>query len=114
MSRFILDNKSFLCAVNAAKSSLKVRKWGLEITHDKDNPCHWIIWNIVDGYWVNVIEKVGDVYLNKTWSICDVRLDDDLEDELRWLCMRDAAEVIEEGVKNYLEGMKDALVRLKV
>ena len=111
MSRFILDKKSFLCCINAAKRSLKSRGWGLEMTQDKDNPCHWIIWNIVDGYWVNVIEKVGDAYISND-LVCDIELDDDLEDEFRWLCMRDAAEVLEEGIKNYLETMNNALKKL--
>lgn len=112
MSRFfILDKKRFLCAVDAAKRSLKFRNWGLEMTQDKDNPCHWFIWNIVDGYWCTAIEKVGDAYLNE--PVYDVKIDDDLDDELRYLCMRDAGEVIEEGVKNYLANMKDALTKLK-
>lgn len=106
---FILDNKRFLCTINAAKRSLKFRGWGLEITHDKDNPCHWFIWNIVDGYWTNVIEKVGDAYISNE-LVGDIEIDDDFDDELRWLCMMDAGEVIEEGVKNYLEDMKNALI----
>lgn len=112
MRRFILDNKRFLRAIDAAKRSLEFRGWGLEMTQDKDNPIHWIIWNIVDGYWTNVIEKVGDAYVSND-LVCDIELDDDLEDELRWLCMRDAGEVLEEGIKNYLETMNDALIKLK-
>lgn len=111
MSRFILSKKRFLYAIDATRSSLKSCGWGLEITQDKDNPCHWFIWNIVDGYWINVIEEVGDAYVNE--PCCDVRIDDDLENEFRYLCMRNTGEIIEEGVRNYLESKKAALIRLK-
>ena len=111
MSRFILDKKNFLCAVNAAKRSLKFRGWGLEMTKDKDHTYRWFIWNIVDGYWTNVIEKVGESILEEDGF--HVYIDDDLGDEFRWLCMRDAGEVLEEGIKNYLEGMKETLIGLK-
>ena len=56
-------------------------------------------------------EKVGDAYISND-LVCDIELDDDLEDEFRWLCMRDAAEVLEEGIKNYLETMNNALKKL--